>query len=142
MKSALIVLVLLIAIGGGYWLYQNRLPAVGPMPPSPPPAAVPSAAPPEASGGAAQVISMTASGFLPTNLTIKVGDTVTFKNDDTPSHWPASGLHPTHLLCPGFDALKPVAAGETYSFTFRGAKECPMHDHLTPSIRGKITVTP
>ena len=75
------------------------------------------------------------------NLTIKKGDTVEFRNGDARSRWPASGMHPTHLLCPGFDALRALANGETYSHAFPEAKECPMHDHLIPSLRGKITVT-
>lgn len=85
---------------------------------------------------------MDANGFTPSALSIRVGDTVVFKNDDTRTRWPASGVHPTHLLCPGFDALAPMANGAMYSRTFTEAKDCPMHDHLIPSLRGKITVTP
>lgn len=84
---------------------------------------------------------MTASGLQPANLTIKVGDAVVFENRDTRQHWPASGVHPTHLLCPGFDALRPMSPGETYSHTFTEAKECPMHDHPIPTLMGKIIVT-
>ena len=72
---------------------------------------------------------------------IKVGDTVVFENRDTRSRWPASGIHPIHLLCPGFDALRPMATGETYTHTFTEAEECSMHDHLIPSLKGKIMVT-
>lgn len=85
-------------------------------------------------------IEITALGFSPTNLDIKVGDTVIFINRDSVQHWPASGVHPSHLLCAGLDSLKGLAKGETYSFTFKEAKECPTHDHLNPTLKGKIRV--
>lgn len=88
----------------------------------------------------AQTVSMTAGSFSPSTLTITKGTTVTFLNNDTKAWWPASGVHPTHQLCPGFDALGPVAPGEKYSFTFVQAKTCPMHDHLSPGVRGTIIV--
>lgn len=84
---------------------------------------------------------MTAAGFEPTDLTVAAGDTVVFKNNDSRTRWPASNLHPTHLLCPGFDSLQPVRPGGEYTHAFTRAEECPMHDHLIPSIRGRITVT-
>lgn len=87
-----------------------------------------------------QIIEMTASGFSPSQITIPVGKTVKFINNDETERWPASGVHPTHQLCPGFDSLKPIAPGESYTFTFKEAKTCPMHDHLNPSLRGSIIV--
>ncbi len=144
MKSTLIIIVVLILVVGGATYFFVR-PALAPSPaPTPSPAATPAPAPtppPAGAGPASHIISMAAGGFQPANLTIKAGDTVVFRNDDARQHWPASGVHPTHLLCPGFDALRPMATGETYSHTFTEAKECPMHDHLTPSLQGKITVT-
>lgn len=88
----------------------------------------------------AQTIEMTANGFNPSQITIPVGGTVRFVNNDETERWPASGFHPTHQLCPGFDSLKPMAPGESYEFTFKEAKTCPMHDHLNPSLRGSIKV--
>lgn len=77
------------------------------------------------------------------NITVSVGDTVRFLNNDNNFHWPASGPHPTHQICLGFDSLKGLANGETYSFTFQETKECPFHDHLNAdaAFRGKIIVT-
>lgn len=144
MKTTTIAIAVLIVLIGGYYLYQRgsspAAPGASPWStPTPPPAAT--TPPPATVQGETYQVVMDSSGFSPANLTIEVGDTVTFVNRDTRSRWPASGLHPTHLLCPGFDALEPLAKGKTYAFTFREAKECPMHDHLIPSIRGKITVT-
>lgn len=76
----------------------------------------------------------------PKDVTIKVGDSVKFINNDDVLRWPASGVHPTHQICPGFDSLRGLNKGETYSFTFREAKVCPWHDHPKTSINGKITV--
>ena len=91
-------------------------------------------------GNITHSVSMRGNVFFPSELTIRVGDTVVFTNEDEVSHWPASGIHPTHLLCPGFDSLKEVAKGETYSYTFEKPGTCPMHDHLMPRMNGKIII--
>lgn len=88
----------------------------------------------------AQTVEITREGFLPNDLTISAGTTVIFVNKDSVPHWPAGGVHPTHEICKGFDALAPVASGGTYSHTFNEVKVCPMHDHMNPSVKGKITV--
>lgn len=89
---------------------------------------------------AERMVEITAGGFAPSELKIKVGATVKFTNRDSELHWPASGVHPTHEICPGFDALKGLAKDESYSFTFTAAKICPFHDHLNPSVKGTIVV--
>lgn len=89
-------------------------------------------------------IIISKNGVSPQNLTIKAGDTVRFTNNDSDLHWPASGVHPTHQICSGFDALHGLKQGEAYSFTFEEPKECPFHGHLNPGssiLKGKITVT-
>lgn len=93
-----------------------------------------------AGSGATHRVKMKDNAFAPEELSIKAGDTVIFDNEDEVAHWPASGVHPTHLLCPGFDALKALEQGESYSFTFANPGTCPMHDHLLPSMTGKIIV--
>ena len=92
----------------------------------------------------AQIMTITfANGTATPNIiTIKAGDTVKFINNDSSPRWPASGSHPTHQICPGFDALHGLNNGDSYSFTFNTAKTCPWHDHLKPAINGKIEVTP
>lgn len=86
------------------------------------------------------IVRISSIGFNPSDITIKVGDTVKFVNEESVPHWPASGMHPTHQICPGFDSLRGLDTGESYSFTFREAKTCPFHDHLNASMRGSITV--
>ena len=107
----------------------------------------------EVAGGGA-TISMTDTGFVPANVTIAVGETVTFVNDAQASKWPASDVHPTHRSYPGsdiakcsgteldaiFDACRGLATGEEYSFTFTEVGSWKYHDHLRASHGGTITV--
>lgn len=84
-----------------------------------------------------------ASGVSQNNLTVKTGDTVLFKNTDLILHWPASGPHPTHLGCPGFDSRRGLKQGESFSFTFMKTTVCSFHDHLNAgnsNYNGTITV--
>jgi hypothetical protein len=69
-----------------------------------------------------------------------VGTSVLFINKDASPRWPASGIHPTHQSCPGFDSLRGLQPGQSYSFTFTEKKTCPMHDHLNPQVRGSIII--
>ena len=93
-------------------------------------------------------IRITAAGFEPKTLTVKAGTTVTFVNEDSSKHWPASAMHPTHAVyqesggCIGskFDACKGLEAGESFSFTFNEKGSWNYHDHLRPSNTGKIIV--
>lgn len=78
--------------------------------------------------------------FNPSTIRVLVGTKVTFVNKGTKEVWPASGMHPTHLICPGFDALKGLKQGETYSYVFSKTAECPFHNHLAPSEHGSIEV--
>ena len=88
----------------------------------------------------AVVVEITSAGFSPANVTVSRGATVRFVNKDAVAHWPASGVHPAHLMCSGFDSLKGLSKGESYEFTFNTAKTCPMHDHLNPALRGSVVV--
>lgn len=86
-------------------------------------------------------IDITSAGFSPADITVKSGTVVTFKNLDTAPHWPASNPHPTHTDLPGFDALKALANGESYSFTFTQVGKWGFHDHLNPATNhGSVTV--
>lgn len=87
-------------------------------------------------------VQMTKNGFSPAESRIKPGWTVEFVNSDTADHWPASGVHPTHQICPEFDPRSNITPGSVYSIQFTSPKTCPMHDHLNPSMTGKIIVEP
>lgn len=79
-------------------------------------------------------------GFNPKSITVKVGDTVTWTNKDTDKLWVASNPHPVHTDYSGFDALKAIPTGETYSFTFTKVGTWGYHNHLEPDKKGEIIV--
>lgn len=86
--------------------------------------------------------TMTYSGntYDPKDLTIKVGDTVEFRNDSDQEMWPASNVHPTHEVYSDFDSKEAIAPGSGWSFKFTQAGQWGYHDHLNPSATGTITV--
>jgi plastocyanin len=92
------------------------------------------------SDGGGTVVEITDDGFEPSTLTVSSGDTVTFENKSSDDAWPASNVHPTHQLYPGFDAKKPLLSGESYSFTFTKAGSWGYHNHLEPDEQGTIVV--
>lgn len=85
-------------------------------------------------------VSITAREFSPQTVTIKVGGTVTWTNNDSVVHQPASDPHPTHTNLPGFDALGGVQTGKTFQFTFTRAGTFTYHDHPFTSRTGKVVV--
>lgn len=86
------------------------------------------------------IISMTPEGFLPEEVNIKQGETVTWVNNDTALRWPASNLHPTHAIYQEFDPQEPLDSGESWSFRFDKVGNWRSHDHLKPEFRGMIDV--
>jgi len=71
--------------------------------------------------------------FSPAELTVPVGTTVTWTNDDSTNHTVTSN-----------DAVfesATLAAGDTFDFTFTQAGEFPYHCSLHPSMTATIIVT-
>lgn len=89
----------------------------------------------------AVVVTLTKEGYVPDTISIKSGDTVTFKNTTGNLHWPASNLHPSHRIYSEFDPQEPISPTDTWSFTFTKVGEWKFHDHLSPYFTGVITVT-
>jgi len=89
-------------------------------------------------------VQITAQGLSTKELNVKVGDTITFVNLDAMLHWPASGPHPTHQICQGFEPKQALKQNEQFSYTFRQAVTCPIHDHINAqnqNFNGKIFVS-
>jgi plastocyanin len=91
----------------------------------------------------APTVSITATGMNPLEITISVGQRVTFVNNDTRPHDVVGGVDPNNPDCPeilqaGF--LAPGQRGETGVFT--RARTCEYHDHamLTPAFQGRIII--
>ncbi|MBI4044250.1 MAG: hypothetical protein HY392_00910 [Candidatus Diapherotrites archaeon] len=99
-------------------------------------------------------VEITEAGYVPQELTIKKGSTVTWTNKTSTQNWPATAQHPTHEKYPGssitkcgtaeaediFDACKGLAQGESFSFTFNEVGEWAYHEHLSVKMFGKIIV--
>ncbi|OGZ64241.1 MAG: hypothetical protein A3A98_02565 [Candidatus Staskawiczbacteria bacterium RIFCSPLOWO2_01_FULL_40_39] len=93
-------------------------------------------------------------GYSPSELIIKIGDTVTFKNQSSREIWTGSAMHPVHTAysgtslqqhCPdpsntSFDQCKSEQPGTSWSFTFTKAGTWGYHNHVNASHFGKIIV--
>jgi plastocyanin len=75
-------------------------------------------------------ITLTSGGVSAKSVTVAVGQTVTFVNNDSKSHEIASNPHPQHGSCPSIEALGVLAAGQTkVTHNFGNAGTCGYHDH-------------
>lgn len=103
---------------------------------------------------AENIITYTGEGYSPDTLTIKLGETVTWKNESSSGMWTASAMHPSHIVysgtslqehCPddeevAFDACGSVQPGNSWSFTFNKQGTWKYHNHLIPKYFGTIVV--
>jgi len=94
----------------------------------------------EVQGEPAVTIVRTSSGYEPSEVTIKKGDIILWKNESDEFHWPASDLHPTHSIYSEFDPLRPLAVGEDWKFQFNNVGVWNFHDHIRANKVGTITV--
>jgi plastocyanin len=99
-------------------------------------------------------VTISDSGYAPSILSIKSGDTVTFVNEGSRKNWPATNAHPTHTNYPGsdiklcgstaadevFDACRGLENGESFSFIFTETGTWNYHNHLSPGQGGSIIV--
>jgi plastocyanin len=81
----------------------------------------------------------------PSTVTVAVGQTVTFINNDNRPHEIASNPHPQHGSCPSIEGgLGSLAVGQTRTTrAYANSGSCGYHDHLddsNPSLRGTINV--
>lgn len=79
-------------------------------------------------------------GFSPKAITVRVGTTVTWRNDGNKIMWVASAVHPTHQELPGFDQLEATGNGTTYSYTFTKVGTWRFHNHVAAGDTGAIVV--
>lgn len=145
-KNTLIaaVVVVVLVLAGWYFIksqqggvsYTQPAPAASPKVSQPTTPATPSAT----KTTEKNVVTIQSSGFLPKNITIKVGGSVTWVNQDTVNHQVRSAVHPTHLLYPPLNTIALLKPGEEQSLTFPQAGTYKYHDHLNPSLTGSVTV--
>ena len=82
----------------------------------------------------------TESCYLPFNVSVSVGDEITWSNDDAAIHTVTSGT-PADGPDAIFDSSFSFAAGTTYSVTLDKAGQYPYYCLLHPWMIGNITVS-
>ena len=96
-------------------------------------------------GPSGATITISSNGAVsPSSVTITVGQSVTFVNNNARGHEIASDPHPSHTTCPSINALGTILTGQTkLTNSFSAAGTCGFHDHGDPnnnSLKGTITV--
>ena len=96
------------------------------------------------SGDGTPTITITASGVTPTQVTVHVGDRVTFLNSDIRIHAMSSDPITVHTDCPAINDVGLLNPGQSRSTgVFDVARVCGFHDHtneLDPTWHGTIVV--
>lgn len=149
MKKIIIgVIAIVVLVLGGWWFFgqNNQAPVTQTIAPE-------KNLPMTAETKVYEII-YTDAGFSPSTLTVKAGDTVTFKNQSSGGMWVGSAMHPTHIVysgtslkehCPddtnaSFDECQSVSNGESWSFTFTKIGTWGYHNHANASKFGKVVV--
>ena len=86
----------------------------------------------------------TNSAVSPSQVTIAVGQSVTFVNNDTRSHDMESDPHPAHNSCPSIANVGLLQPGQSKTtFGFANSGTCGFHDHNNSEnsgLQGRIVV--
>ncbi|MEK7570861.1 MAG: cupredoxin domain-containing protein [Patescibacteria group bacterium] len=85
------------------------------------------------------VITLTASGFTPANITITKGTTVTWKNESGKDATVNSDAHPTHTKYSPLN-LGNFSDGDTLTLPFNESGTYGYHNHFNASEQGTIIV--
>jgi plastocyanin len=84
------------------------------------------------------------SAVSPSPVTISVGQSVTFTNNDTRSHDMESDPHPAHTDCPSIGNVGLLQPGQSKTtFGFASAGSCGYHDHNnsdSAGLKGRIVI--
>ncbi|MBI4036579.1 cupredoxin domain-containing protein [Candidatus Daviesbacteria bacterium] len=137
----IILAVVVILLVGGYMLFKSQ----GGYNPSQPSSTYtsspsPSPSPATTSATAAQnVVTISSTGFNPSSITIKKGESVNWMNSDSSAHAVNSAVHPTHLIYPPLN-LGTIQPGNQKLLIFPVAGTYKYHDHLNPSSTGVVVV--
>jgi plastocyanin len=96
-------------------------------------------------GPSGATITIGSNGAVsPSQVTIIVGQSVTFVNNDSRTHDMASNPHPVHTDCPSMNAAGNLAPGQTkLTNAFGVARSCGFHDHSNPdntALQGTVVI--
>ncbi|MEX0621870.1 MAG: cupredoxin domain-containing protein [Candidatus Woykebacteria bacterium] len=145
MRNLLIAIIIIIVIAGGFLLFRSfsDQPDVEvTQAPTATTSATPSAGVGEQSEEAT-TITYTSSGFSPSDVTVKSGDTITWMNNSDQEVQVGVDPHPIHtgdreLSGDGF--VLTLQPGEQANVTMTTAGPHGYHNHLNSGQRGTITV--
>lgn len=84
-------------------------------------------------GGGTQAVSIAGFAFSPADLSVKVGDSVTWTNNDSTAH--------TATADDGSFDCGVIAGGQSFTFTFTTAGTFTYHCRIHPSMVAKLTVS-
>lgn len=85
-------------------------------------------------------VTITSAGFSPQEITVKVGESVTWVNAGSEDHQVNSAPHPIHTAYTPLNTVGLLKPGDKQSLTFPTAGTYKYHDHLNPSLFGSVTV--
>ena len=153
MKKILLTAVILAVVLVGWMFLKNKKADVV-VSPTPTPLVSPKLTASPSPVVSKNVVTYTDSGYIPNTITIKKGETVTWKNESSAPVWTASAMHPTHRVYPGtdtaacgtqtllpmFDACAGTAPGQSWSFVFNNVGTWKYHNHLNSSKFGTVVV--
>ena len=95
-------------------------------------------------GPSGATITIASGRVTPSSVTIAVGQSVTFINNDGRVHNMSSDPHPAHTDCPSINGVGTITNGQTkLTNSLPTARTCGFHDHDDPdngSLRGTIVV--
>ncbi|MDP3726056.1 MAG: hypothetical protein Q8R36_02570 [bacterium] len=144
-KVILGILVVLVLVTGGIFLFNSREMSLDEGGANPESMVDVSGAPVES-----YAVAYTTDGFSPDVVEVQQGGTVVFVNESESPMWVASAIHPTHSLYPqksdndclgsSFDACAPIAQDASWSFAFTEVGSWKYHDHLKANHGGTVVV--
>ena len=96
-------------------------------------------------GAVGATITIGANGAVsPTQVSVAVGQSVTFTNNSTQSHDMESDPHPAHTNCPSIANVGLLQPGQSKTtFGFANSGSCGYHDHNdsgNTNLQGRIVV--
>ncbi len=86
------------------------------------------------------IVTYTNSGFTPTVIYVKKGESVAFINNSTIRLWVASNPHPEHTNLASFDERDSIGSGDSWTYTFGVTGTFGYHNHLNPASTGTVVV--
>jgi len=95
-------------------------------------------------GASGATITIANGRVTPSTVTIAVGQSVTFINNDGRVHNVSSDPHPNHTDCPSINGVGTISNGQTkLTNSLPTARSCGFHDHDDPDnnqLKGTIVI--